>query len=90
VRTGSVFIRKFFQWYVPRFNALSFPLACANEYEADAAAVRLTSPRAAAGALMYIVARSCPPVADWPVMWRRTGRDESSDGYRSRADDHVS
>src|SRR3569833_3321253 len=29
--------------YIPRFSATSFPLARANEYEADAAAIKLTS-----------------------------------------------
>jgi Zn-dependent protease with chaperone function len=44
-------IAKFFVWYTPRFEATSFPLARANEYEADAASVRLTSPAVAAQAL---------------------------------------
>ncbi len=48
---GLVLFRRFFEWYVPRFNAYSFPLARANEYEADAAAVRATSPEALAQAL---------------------------------------
>jgi Zn-dependent protease with chaperone function len=50
-QTGSGVIRNFFHWYSPRFNATSFPLARANEFEADAAAVRLTSPADAAQAL---------------------------------------
>lgn len=48
---GAGVIRRFFNWYAPRFNAISFPLARANEFEADAAAARVTSPRAAAQAL---------------------------------------
>ncbi len=50
-RWGSQLIRSFFKWYVPYFNAASFPLARANEYAADAAAVKLTSARTAAQAL---------------------------------------
>ncbi|MCW5573664.1 MAG: M48 family metalloprotease [Steroidobacteraceae bacterium] len=50
-RAGSGLILRFYEWYVPRFNALSFPLARANEYEADAASVRVTSPQSAAQAL---------------------------------------
>ena len=48
---GSGLIRQFFKWYIPYFNAVSFPFARANEYEADAASVQLTSARDAAQAL---------------------------------------
>ena len=48
---GSGVIRRFFKWYIPYFNAVSFPFARANEYEADAASVQLTSARDAAQAL---------------------------------------
>lgn len=51
---GSAPIRAFFRWYIPRFSAISFPLARANEYEADAAAIKLTSPRSAAQALTAV------------------------------------
>ena len=51
---GSGAIRAFFRWYIPRFSATSFPLARANEYEADAAAARLTSARSAAQALTAV------------------------------------
>jgi Zn-dependent protease with chaperone function len=48
---GAGLIRQFFKWYIPYFSAVSFPFARANEFEADAAAVKLTSARAAAQAL---------------------------------------
>ncbi len=48
---GSGLVRGFFKWYIPYFNAVSFPLARANEYEADAAAVKLAGARATAQAL---------------------------------------
>lgn len=48
---GGFLFRPFLKWYAPYLNAYSFPLARANEYEADAAAARLTSPRAIAEAL---------------------------------------
>jgi Zn-dependent protease with chaperone function len=51
---GSGAIRVFFRWYIPRFSATSFPLARSNEYEADAAAARLTSARSAAQALTAV------------------------------------
>jgi Zn-dependent protease with chaperone function len=47
-------IRALFRWYIPRFSGTSFPLARANEYEADAAAARLTSARSAAQALTAV------------------------------------
>jgi Zn-dependent protease with chaperone function len=37
---GSGLIRRFFKWYIPYFNAISFPFARANEYEADAASCK--------------------------------------------------
>jgi len=48
---GSGLIRQFFKWYIPYFNAVSFPFARANEYEADTASAQQTSPRHAAQAL---------------------------------------
>lgn len=51
---GSFVFRPFFNRFVPYFSAVSFPLARANEYEADAAAARLTSPAAAAAALTTV------------------------------------
>lgn len=51
---GSFLFKPFLNWFAPYFNAFSFPMARANEYEADAAAVRLTSPQAAAMALTTV------------------------------------
>jgi Zn-dependent protease with chaperone function len=51
---GRFLFRPFLRWYAPYFNAFSFPLARANEYEADAASVRLTSVRSAAEALTSV------------------------------------
>jgi len=51
---GALPIRAFFKWYMPRFSATSFPLARANEYEADTAAINLTSARSAAQALTAV------------------------------------
>ncbi|MFT5447755.1 MAG: Zn-dependent protease with chaperone function [Gammaproteobacteria bacterium] len=48
---GAGLMRRFFDGYAPYCNAMSFALARANEYEADAVAVELTSQRAAASAL---------------------------------------
>jgi Zn-dependent protease with chaperone function len=51
---GSALIQPFFKRYIPYFTAMSFPLARANEYEADATAVRLTCARSAAQALTSV------------------------------------
>lgn len=48
---GAFLFKPFLRWYAPYFNAYSYPLARANEFEADATSARLTSPRAAAEAL---------------------------------------
>ena len=49
---------KFFNWYAPYFNAYSFSLARANEYEADQIAVQLTSAKDLSEGLvgMHVVA----------------------------------
>lgn len=48
---GTVFV-KFFDWYAPYFNAYSFVLARANEYQADAAAARAVGAQVAGDALI--------------------------------------
>ena len=50
-------LHSFTDWYVPRFNAWSHPLRRTAEFEADAAAARLTSPQALAEALCAITVR---------------------------------
>lgn len=50
-RFGAGLILAFLRWYIPYFNACSFPLARHNEFEADASSVQLTSRLAAAQAL---------------------------------------
>ena len=51
---ANYIFRPFFRRYVPYFSAVSFPLARADEYEADRNAARLTSPTAAAAALTTV------------------------------------
>ena len=46
--------RRFFDWYAPYFNAYSFVLARANEYEADATAARVVGAPEAAQALQRV------------------------------------
>ena len=49
---GMGWLRRLFNWYAPYFSAYSFALARANEYEADAISAQMTSPQAAAQALL--------------------------------------
>lgn len=49
---GTALLRKFFDWYSPRFSAYSFALARLNEYEADAVSASVTSPQIATNALV--------------------------------------
>jgi hypothetical protein len=69
---GGFAFRPFRHWYAPYFSAWSFPLARADEYEADRASARLTSPRAAAEALTTtkVVGRFLA-TEYWPAVLRR-------------------
>jgi Zn-dependent protease with chaperone function/rhodanese-related sulfurtransferase len=51
---GTKLMRRFFDWYSPRFEAYSFALARSNEYEADAISAELTSPEVATRALVNV------------------------------------
>lgn len=51
-------LTRFFDWYAPYFNAYSFVLARANEYEADRESARVTSREDAGDALTAVYAKS--------------------------------
>ncbi len=71
---GMLLFRPFLRWYTPWFNAYSFPLARANEYEADATSARLASPKAAAEALTAVnVVGSYLDEKYWPQIYRKAG-----------------
>lgn len=56
-RSGAALSRlflKFFEWYVPYFNAYSFVLAREDEYEADAVSARVAGEPARVSALLRI------------------------------------
>lgn len=66
---AGTWLSKFANWYVPRFNAWSHPLRRADEFEADAAAGRVTSPQALAQALCALVVRdSAIDKLHWDVL----------------------
>ena len=50
--SGGWLFQKFFDWFEPLFDATTFALRRQNEYEADAAAVKVAGRDAAASALM--------------------------------------
>ena len=69
---GLFLFRPFLRWYTPYFNAYSYPLARANEFEADATSARLASKRAAAQALTAVnVVSSYLEERYWPQIHRR-------------------
>jgi Zn-dependent protease with chaperone function len=69
---GAFLFRGFFDWYVPRFEAYSFPLARENEYAADAASARLATAPAAAQALTAVsVGGSYLAERYWPAVFAR-------------------
>jgi hypothetical protein len=69
---GLFLFRPFLRWYAPYFNAYSYPLARANEFEADATSARLASRRAAAEALTAVnVVASYLEERFWPQIVRR-------------------
>lgn len=63
----------FLDWYAPFFNAYSFVLARAQEYEADRQAARLVGPHAMKDALAahQVIARLMEELY-WPALNRRT------------------
>jgi len=69
-RFGSFIFEWFVKWYTPYFNAYSFVLARRHEYEADAAAARLTSPQAAAEMLAALRARAGILDKFWPDVFK--------------------
>ncbi len=68
---GGVLFMGFLKRYAPYLNAYSFPLARANEYEADAVSAKITSASAAAQALTAVkVGSSYLAETFWPGVYR--------------------
>lgn len=73
---GSFVFRRFFEWYAPYFNAYSFALARAHEFEADRAAVAAAGGPAAGTALARLnVAARYLDVSYWPKLYARSSRE---------------
>lgn len=72
-RFGTFFFRRFFEWYAPYFNAYSFALARAHEFEADRAAVDAAGAPAAATALARLnLAGRHLETSYWPKLYERS------------------
>jgi len=68
--SGLFLFKPFLVWFAPYFNAFSFPMARAEEYEADSMSARLTSPQTAAEALtMTKVIGSYLSERYWPQLY---------------------
>lgn len=68
---------RFFNWYAPYFNAYSFALARANEYEADAIATKITSKQTFVEALTQ--AYTVPDLVEkhyWSAIEEQVGKSE--------------
>jgi Zn-dependent protease with chaperone function len=71
-RTSDWLFGRFFRWYVPLFNAYSFALRRANEYEADRAAAQLTGVKTTGEALVQIQVKGQLLQEDfWPGIYRQ-------------------
>jgi Zn-dependent protease with chaperone function len=71
-RHGSFIFERFLNWYAPFFNAYSFVLARAQEYEADARAVELAGGDHAARALINLELKGRFLEEDfWPKFYRQ-------------------
>jgi Zn-dependent protease with chaperone function len=73
---SGLFIR-FFNWYAPYFEAYSFVLARANEYEADAHSARVAGKEHAGRALVSVYTRSSYATSDLWEAFYRPARDRA-------------
>src|SRR5262245_26078129 len=61
---------RFFEWYTPYFNAYSFVLARANEYEADRASARVAGAAAVGSALVAVHVKAAYLDSQyWEKLW---------------------
>ncbi|MBI4497205.1 MAG: M48 family metalloprotease [Chloroflexi bacterium] len=75
---GSFIFLRFFAWYLPFFDAYSFVLRRAQEYEADRAAAALVGAREAAAALVNVhVYRAFLDERFWPTLLQQA--DDQAD-----------
>lgn len=79
---GLWLFRPFLRWYAPYFNAVSYPMARSNEFEADAVSARLVSPPATAQALTAVsVVGSYLQEEYWPQIHRKADEVSRPTGF---------
>lgn len=74
-QAGSLLFRRFFNWYVPYFNAYSFVLAREQEYEADRFACAYAGVQANAEELVNATIKGQSTGAYWDNVWSRVNHD---------------
>ncbi len=73
-------LRRFFDWYIPRFNARTFALARNDEYEADRIAAQMLSPEVVGQAWNEIeIKQRWHDDEYWKDVWRRAFQQERPD-----------
>lgn len=73
---GAGIFTRFSEWYAPRFNAYSFVLARAHEYEADRAAANVTSNQIVAESLVALEMRQQFLMESfWPSLWKQASEN---------------
>lgn len=73
---GSGIFRRFFRWYAPYFEAYSYPLRRAHEFEADEAAAEAAGARPAATSLLVgAIASRYLDGEYWPKVYRRADEE---------------
>ncbi|MGK7925548.1 MAG: M48 family metalloprotease [Spirulina sp.] len=70
---ATFFFQLFLSWYAPFFNAYSFVLARANEYEADRCAAKMAGTRTAAEALIEVAVKGRRLGEAWSDIYRQAG-----------------
>lgn len=69
---SNFIIRRFFQWFYPRFHAYSFILMREHEYEADQAAAQIEGSRCIADALINISLKGRYLTQEfWPTLYQQ-------------------
>jgi hypothetical protein len=84
---SSSILKPFWTWIMPSFDAMSFVLSRLQEYEADAAAARATSPQIMASALARISAESRrQAVGFWAPLFAESDRKAPQEPLRKLAE----
>ena len=78
-RYGLEVFERFFNWYAPYFNAYTFVLARAQEYEADSCSVAVSGKEDAARALINLELKGRALSEDfWPAFYNRADKESQA------------